>query len=492
MYRALFLDDYHVAQTRGIERIAHPARRFAGNPVMEKRFPWERMRMQLYGRCIIFNPERRIYQMYYMSQAGDRVPSVRINGQEWPGHSTHASYAESHDGIEWDRPFLGQCSFEDEPDSNLLEFQRGQSFEPAALYDENDPDPERRLKMFYWDQRALLMPEGELSYQGPSGYSRRVQVLDDSGDVIFDEPYNDWGMDVAFSPDGIRWHRREGPVFRCYSDTGQSVLYDERLARYVAFGRFNNTRLSSGALYQIGRGVARVTSSDFINWSEPELVLSADALDPESFQINSMPLDLYEGIFLGLMEVDVRPSPDSPRPMQLAMSRDGVHWTRLADRNPMLEMPSQGAWDDNSNRGCVRPGTGLHLHDDQVRFYYNSGPDSDTFAGLGMAYWRRDGFYSLRAGGDGGEIVTAPFVPDGEELHLNINAAGGEARVTVCDRQGGPMTERDVGGPSSPVRGDSTDVTVVWDKNDLGALVGNAIALRIELENADLYAFWTE
>ena len=96
----------------------------------------------------------------------------------------------------------------------------------------------------------------------------------------------------------------------------------------------------------MGRSVSRVESKDFFNWSDPELVLAADHEDPESFQINSMPVDLYEGLFLGLIEADQRPS------------RDGRQWTRVADRAAFLEPGEEGGWDDYGTES-VRPATGL-------------------------------------------------------------------------------------------------------------------------------------
>src|SRR5262249_27856590 len=218
--------------------------------------------------------------------------------------------------------------FEDVAETNLLDMNVGQSFEPGVMWDGHEPDPERRYKAFIWDQRFDLPLPGKLDYLRaapsrafPRGLLLSKLIRDESGKVVYEQPYNDFGMMVAFSPDGIRWKKRPGWVFPCYSDTGQSVVYDPRLRKYVGFGRFNQMK-DSPAFY-IGRNVARVESTDFIHWSEPELVLAGDGRDPDSFQINSMPVDLYEGLYVGLMEVDVRPHPNPARPLQMAVSRDG-------------------------------------------------------------------------------------------------------------------------------------------------------------------------
>ena len=51
--------------------------------------------------------------------------------------------------------------------------------------------------------------------------------------------------------------------------------------------------------------MARVESTDFIHWSEPELVLAGDYEDPESLQINSMPVEVDpSGVLLLLTNKD--------------------------------------------------------------------------------------------------------------------------------------------------------------------------------------------
>ena len=128
--------------------------------------------------------------------------------------------------------------------------------------------------------------------------------------------------------------------------------------------------------------------------------------------------------------------------------------------------------------------------------YYNAGPgrtdgSEDSFAGIGMASWRRDGFVSLRADAGGGSLLTSPFVPDGPELHLNLDASKGEATVQACDIQGRPVEAWSASKPSDPIRGDHLDAIVRWDPSDWATRIGKPVTLRIRMRNADLYSFWT-
>jgi hypothetical protein len=525
-HRFLFLDDMHIDRIVGLEMHGHPARRYEGNPLFVKKFPWENARVQLYGHCIIHNSERNLYQMFYMAMPDSKYfPNIRVGGKVKVAAATLPAYAESSDGIHWDRPLRKDVPFNTITETNLLNIHSGQSFEPGILWDLNDPDPDRQYKAFIWDQNFNGPVPGNVDFRLDPPSSKfpdgviTMFIRDESGKIIYEAPYNDYGIRVAFSPDGIRWKKHPGWIYPCYSDTGQSVLYDSRCQKYVAYGRFNQVRtlaqlyhkgadspeddksgmprrksISPFNLEYIGRNVARMESSDFIHWSDPELVLSGDSQDPESFQINSMPVDSYEGLYIGIMEVDVRPFPDPLRPMQLAVSRDGLSWSRIANRIPLMEMSAQGAWDSDKGdnpHGYIRPAGGLFIHEDQVWMYYGNISGTVPLIGVGMAYWRRDGFVSLHAGNEEGELLTRSFIPAGPELHLNIDASNGEASVRVCDFQGRPLKGWKIDQPSETIHGDNVDTIVRWADSDFGKRTGQATTLLIRMRNADLYSFWT-
>ncbi|MAE60813.1 MAG: hypothetical protein CMJ49_05580 [Planctomycetaceae bacterium] len=483
MARCLFLDDLGIAEMRNLTRRAHQGQRYAGNPVIRAEHPWEQTRLQIYGRSVIWDPAAGKFRMYYIASAhAEQWKWIRMSGRVLPGHATLPAYAESEDGLTWTKPMLGQCLFEDEADTNVLDVTRGQSFESGVLYDPHDPEPRRRYKLFFWDQEAHLHGPGDLEYEN-WGHDCVMRVRDAAGEVTYEHSYTDWGIEVAFSADGVNWTRHAGdPVIKCYSDTGQSVLFDERLGKYVAFGRFNMKKLAGGGEYQAHRSVARVTSEDFVHWSDPELVLTADHHDVEGLQINSMPVDLYEGVYIGMMETFEPGATHHASSIQLATSRDGVRWTRVADRCSFLD-PDPGGWDAKG----LRPGSALIVRDDRLMMYYSSG--REQFEGTGLATWRRDGFVSLNAGRTAGELLTTAFVAGGTELHLNVDTSRGEVRVQVCDAQGLTLEDGAVG----VVRGvDSTDVTVVWKEGDIASRRGRPVSLRVTLAEADLYSYWCQ
>lgn len=514
--RALFLDDYHIGRMQGLERRAHEAERYEGNPLIKSEYPWEEVRCQVYGRSVVYNAERDLYHMYYIAMPqGEHYPNIRVNGRlQHPG--CLLALAESDDGIEWRKVLRPDVSFEDEVLTNILDINDGVSAEQGILYDPGDPDQSRRYKALIFDQHMASPVPGKLHYfEDDTG--RHRQILSETGEVLFSHEYTDWGVRVAFSYDGEHWNKQNGWAIKAYSDTGQSPVFDPRLGKYVAFGRFNHSEFRRGDRvysprtrnqYYVWRNISRVESDDFISWSEPELVVCADSEDPESMQINSMPTDLYEGVYIGLLEVDCRPLEEGTRPLQLATSRDGRVWTRVADRVGFMEtVEDSDAWDYHQDGRSVRPSTGLFPVGDRVRMYY-SGYHEKTGMGIGMANWRRDGFVSLHAGPDGGELLTRPFIVRGSHLHLNLDAgaAGGECAVQVCDLQGTPRIGKEIASPylqgqgdwrvsewSRPIRGDHLDAEVVWaGGSDLHERIGKPVTLRIRLQSADLYSFWVD
>ena len=119
----------------------------------------------------------------------------------------------SEDGAEWRRPAVGQFEFRGSADNNIVMLGYGHHdlYSPSVLRDDRDPDPQRRDKMIWWD-----FPTGLRGYQ-------------------------DDGMCVAFSPDGVQWTKHAGnPVLhakkqeRSISDV-MSVMYDSLAEKFVAY-----------------------------------------------------------------------------------------------------------------------------------------------------------------------------------------------------------------------------------------------------------------
>ncbi len=524
----------------GLRRVAHPACEHAGNPILVPEHPWEEHAIQLYGNAVFHDASCDRFRMYYLAHSaakgrvfrrrtGEPMPSINFAGETKPAIVSLPAYAESRDGFAWQRVMMQQANYEEHATTNLLRgIVKGQCFEPGILLDPDDSDPNRRYKCVNWDMGASYPPAGtrrirpaaltpspeERSVDTPHGIflgrpwqrvrEGVVEILDDAGRVIHTQPeglhQRQTGLYPAVSADGIHWQRlTEQPALHCYSDTGHSLLRDPVSGRLVCFGRMRFP--DAFPQFEIGRAVARSESDDLIDWSTPEMVLIGDPGDPAPFHVNEMPVGLYEGLYLGVLEVGDGDSPAQrpDGPMQLACSRDGRRWHRVADRADFL---TAAVAPDGWSHGChLKPGSAPVPFGDHVLLYYSARATSAAAHcprnGFGVATWRRDGFVSLHGDGDGGELLTTPFTFDGTALHLNLTVeTGGAAQVTVCDQHGRPdgewsgLTDGTV--RSRTITGDHLDLEVAWESGRIEEMMGLPCTLRVKMQRTHLYSFWTE
>jgi len=102
-----------------------------------------------------------------------------------------------------------------------------------------------------------------------------------------------------------------------------------------------------------------------------------------------------------------------------------------------------------------------------------------------------DGFASVQAPMEGGELVTKPLVFTGRELVLNFSAsAAGSVRVELLRDQMNIPVEGYSLEECVEALGDDLERVVRWkDGRELAGLAGTPIRLRFVLSDADLYSF---
>ena len=96
-----------------------------GQPVLEGDRPWERYGVQVYGSVFLDGGR---YRMWY--NCAPEVPT-RAN-------FCHVGYAESSDGVRWEKLVLGIDPFADTKETNLLNLYR---HFPSVMIDSSEPDP---------------------------------------------------------------------------------------------------------------------------------------------------------------------------------------------------------------------------------------------------------------------------------------------------------------------------------------------------------------
>jgi hypothetical protein len=378
---------------------------------------------------------------------------------------TLLAYATSQDGVTWDKPPLGQVDFEGSRENNLLKIGQVNVEGASILLQPREENPSRRYKAFYWEHGS-----GEVTH------------LDD-GTPIWGEGERD-GIWVSFSADGIHWNNHpDNPIIPLGSDTGQSVVWDPRIDRYVAFGRFG-----AG-----GRKVARSESPDFVHWSDPELVLQPDGVDGPNTQFYGISVTLYEGLYIGLLWIfHIEPKGHlgggrdvGSIDIQLVSSRDGKEWNRVCDREVFMSNGPKGEWDSRIIQAACR----FLTQGDRHLIFYNGTPyrhgkgRRSGNSQIGMASLRRDGFVCIAAGNEEGTLVTGEFSRPPGDLHINVNASGGNLTVEYV---GFPSQ------PSLPITTNSIDLKVAWLENNVSPEKGELISLRFRMTNSKLYSYWFE
>ncbi len=459
-HRYLFLDLHHIARIEGLYRRMHQPQRHPENPILRGENPWESV-ASLYG-TVLYDPQDSLFKMWYLT--GPYVDGmVEVRQRKALGNITLLAYATSTDGVHWEKPILNQVDFAGSTENNLIDVGRTNCEGMAVLYDENETDPARRYKGFYWEHGGI------------------DTFIQHDGRTIWGHGEGD-GMWMSFSPDGVHWTNYEdNPVISLGSDTTQSLVWDPKIQKYVVFGRFG-----AG-----GRKTARAESSDSIHFSEPKLVLECDEIDEGGTQIYGMPINIYEGIYIGMIWI-YREGVDGTIDTSLATSRDGIKWQRVLDRQTFLTLGEKGSWED----GMVRISQNFITYNDQLYFYYGgvNGPHTGRKfkqverkhkSMLGLATLRRDGFVSLDAEETEGYMLTKPLPLDGKDLCLNVDARRGYVVVTVTDDMGTPLENY----ASERIIGDELETTVKFSRS-LEALKGRKVRLRFQLKDASLYSYW--
>jgi predicted GH43/DUF377 family glycosyl hydrolase len=250
--------------------------------------------LQMSDPVVIYDDQK--YRMWFGSVGSD---------------SEYASigYAESHDGQSWSTPMVVFTP-------NVLGAWDDQTVEiPSVLRDDDDPDPQKRYKMWYGgsnrDNPTLTKigyaysPDGVVwtrlpNIQSPHNETGLVMIPENSspGDyAVVAEPsvikmsdafhmwYSSWDgnaliISKAASNDGVVWEKHDGnPVLRHTPgswETGglgldgtvaqPTVIWDATASRYkMWYGSFDNTG------FETYTGIGYATSIDGVSWEKTEI-----------------------------------------------------------------------------------------------------------------------------------------------------------------------------------------------------------------------------
>jgi len=127
---------------------------------------------------------------------------------------------------------------------------------------------------------------------------------------------------------------------------------------------------------------------------------------------------------------------------------------------------------------------------DELSLYAPEGYWEGTYVSVRRYALRVDGFVALHAGYAGGAARTVPLVFTGRRLVLNCaTSAVGSVRVELQDAGGAALPGFALA-DAPEIWGDEIERPVRWHGgDDVSALAGHPVRLRLVLKDADVFAF---
>lgn len=396
------------------------------------------------------------------------------------------------------RLYLGHENVEVLESGDGLEFRRtgvriSQGLFPTIFLDPHERDPARKYKLFHLE---------------------------------FSEPFDPakHGVFASHSADGVKF-TKVGRVFPFFTDNPTIVHWDDDARRYVIYTRaFDYTSENQ-------RRIGRIETDDplkpwpytptkkdrlFPSIDNIRVVYSADRDDDPHSDVYYNAVTRFEDVYLmfpaHFRHFSPRRNPFiRPRKKgewedygmletQLAVSRDGINWSRPSRGEAYIPNGTADEWDrwyTIAGPGVVRRGNFVYqyytstgrLHDSVIlRPEYDA--SAKRMGGVGVVRQRVDGFVSADADFRGGWLKTPLLTFRGNTLRLNIDTgAAGTAFVELLDASDRPIPGFTIV-DCEEIGGNFLDQAVNWNgKTDLSALSGKPIRIQIRMKRAKLYAF---
>ena len=442
--RELFVDNFLIGSLDGARLELHAPR--PAEKVLTLQRPWE-----------------GIYSGYFtVIQDGDRYLAY-YRGMPEARHTLDVEVtclAQSDDGINWTKPNLGLFEVGGSRENNVILAQHRACHNMAPLLDTNPKAPP----------------------------SERFKALGGTG-----KP----GLVALVSPDGIHWKdlQQEPVITKGAFDSQNVAFWSDTEQCYVCYFRV----FTDGK-----RWVARCTSKDFRNWTEP-VEMELDGKPRQHLYTNqTTPYVRAPQIYVGtptrffpgrrVLSDEVLKEIDTP-----------TEWNYHNDCADIVFTSTRGGADFKRTflEAFIRPGRDPRNWTSRASYaahgIHLTGPDELSLwvqhnCGYATSHIRRytmrvDGFVSVNAPYAGGQMTTKPLVFKGGRLTINFaSSAGGGLRVEIQDASGQPI-EGFAEADCPEIIGDEIDRTVSWKGGpDVSSLAGKPVRLRFVMRDADLYS----
>jgi hypothetical protein len=467
--------------------------------------PWEGIHP--YYVTVLQDSDR--FKMWYRGTDTEKKGEL---GQKDGFNHEWTCYAESTDGIHWTRPDLGLFEVLGTKHNNVV---------LAA-------DPPYSADFYPFLDTKPGVPANE-RFKATAGMGENMNCFRKGW-----LPKEKSGLHAFVSPDGIHWkHLRKERIYNDSSrvfDGMNQAFWSEHEQCYALYYRQHTVRDTPEVVttdkhrMDYAKTVARTTSPDFIHWSGRHM-LDWGGRAPthlECIYCNGIkPYFRAPHIYIGIATryMQGRRALTNEQCISMDDEIEAAGWQRPSkwwdpnsmeswlkdDCNDGVLLTSRGG--DRIDRtfceAFVRPGLGYkHWTSRTNHPAYGVLQTSPTELSLYVLrhyqqvdpYLERmtiriDGFASVNAPYDGGEVVTKPFTFSGKELVLNCaTSAAGSVRVEVQSENEQPIPGFSLD-DCPEIIGDEIERVVKWKNgNDLSGLLGQTIRLRFQMKDADLFS----
>lgn len=330
------------------------------NPMFTEDKPWE-VRIDNGYPNVIYDPEEKTYKCFYTLIIEDkdswmvsREERASRNYNPRPDRVTGFAYAESKDGIHWEKPNLHRVSWNGNSDNNLLfKYAHG----TGVMLDLHETDPGRRYKMV----------------------------------TKIDYPIEEQHMAVSYSPNGIDWEKpTPWPKYNPPADSHNLPFWNEKENCYMLLSR-------------IWRDGVRITtisrSDDFLNWSKPQECIRGQGFEN---QIYAMPAFKWGNCYIGLASMFHEGDRDAENfdtvDLELTYAEDPLKFDFVAVGQHVIDRGNGKYPDGEFDCGCIYASPAVFSPDGDMWIYYMGGNGQHTNfreSSLGRAKWKKDKFAAL-------------------------------------------------------------------------------------------------
>jgi hypothetical protein len=430
----LFVDDYLIDQTTGSAQL----RLHSPTPqavVLTHDKAWEG---NTSGYHTIFK-DGDLYRMYYRGW--------NHNEKSKQTHPAVTCYAQSSDGIKWQRPNLGLFEFNGSKHNNIILDKFGtHNFTPFKDTNPNCP---------------------------PEALYKAVARGEDSGHTQ---------LFAYQSPDGIHWKmiQQEPIITEGAFDSQNLAFWNPTREEYMCY--FRDFREGY-------RDIKVSTSKDFIHWSKPQWLDYGNTQKQHLYTNQIQPYYRSPHILIGF---PTRYLPDRRSLTEglFMSSRDDRSFHRWQEA---IIRPGQNKekWYNRSNYiwlGIVETNSSIPTAGTELSIYSNEGYYKGQGTQTRRYTYRTDGFVSIHASFNGGQVITKPIIFEGDMLLMNYStSAAGSLRVEIQDQNHNPL-EGCTLSDCPPIYGDEIEGIIRWKDSDISKLAGKPCRLRFILQDADIYA----